>query len=95
MQALLVPGEPNAEMRIELIGRAEPSVQTSQTWAHDRMTLHTGRKQQLRAQTSALGRPRVGDRNCPQLPAREFSVTGRISGRQHCFVSQCRLQHAG
>lgn len=64
MQALLVPGEPDAEMRIELIGQAEPSDQTSQTWAHDRMTLHTGRKQRLRAKKSALGGPRVGDRSC-------------------------------
>lgn len=79
MQTQVVPGEPNAETLIELIGRLEapgrspgerneleddpPSVQL----AHYRLTPHTGRKHQLRAQMSALGLPIVGDRIYPNL----------------------------
>ena len=67
MQTLVVPGEPNAQTRIELIRRVEPSHQTAATWAHYRLTPHTGRKHQLRAQMSSLGLPIVGDRIYPHL----------------------------
>ena len=112
MQTLVVPGEPNAQTHIALIGRVDLPALSPGTWAHYRLTPHTGRKHQLRAQMSALGLPIVGDRIYPhlwpepapeaapdysqplQLLAREFSFSDPISGRQRCFVSQRRLQHA-
>ena len=67
MQMQVVPGEPNAETFVELIARIESS-----GLAHYRLTPHTGRKHQLRAQMSALGLPIVGDRLYPDLlPAPE------------------------
>jgi tRNA pseudouridine32 synthase/23S rRNA pseudouridine746 synthase len=62
MQMQVVPGEPNAETLVELIERIEPS-----GLAHYRLTPHTGRKHQLRAQMSAQGLPIVGDRIYPRL----------------------------
>jgi tRNA pseudouridine32 synthase / 23S rRNA pseudouridine746 synthase len=62
MQMQVVPGEPNAQTSVELLARIEPS-----GLAHYRLTPHTGRKHQLRAQMSALGLPIVGDRIYPQL----------------------------
>ena len=67
MQTLVVPGEPNAQTRIELIRRVEPPGLPPGTLAHYRLTPHTGRKHQLRAQMSALGLPIVGDRIYPHL----------------------------
>ena len=105
MQTQVVPGEPNAETKVELIGRVGPSG----TLAHYRLTPHTGRRHQLRAQLSALGLPIVGDRIYPrllpepapeaapdysqplQLLAREFSFIDPISGQQRRFISQRRL----
>jgi tRNA pseudouridine32 synthase / 23S rRNA pseudouridine746 synthase len=76
MQMRVVDGEPNAETRIELIRRLD-DVQPAATGAVDaqhgdalalyRLTPHTGRKHQLRAQLSALGLPIVGDRIYPKL----------------------------
>jgi len=60
MQMAEVPGEPNAETHIALIARLG-------RLAHYRLTPHTGRKHQLRAQLSALGLPIVGDRIYPRL----------------------------
>jgi len=62
MQMQVVPGEPNAQTFVELLARIEPS-----GLAHYRLTPHTGRKHQLRAQMSALALPIVGDRIYPQL----------------------------
>ena len=80
MQMQVVPGEPNAETRIELIGRlgaapawpsahagAHPGAPPTGTLAHYRLTPLTGRKHQLRAQLNALGLPIVGDRIYPSL----------------------------
>ena len=67
MQTRVVPGEPNAQTHIEMIGRVGPSGQRAGTLAHYRLTPHTGRKHQLRAQMSALGLPIVGDRIYPHL----------------------------
>jgi tRNA pseudouridine32 synthase/23S rRNA pseudouridine746 synthase len=60
MQMQVVPGEPNAETLVELI---EPTG----AFAHYRLTPHTGKTHQLRAQMSALGLPIVGDRIYPTL----------------------------
>ena len=62
MQMQVVPGEANAETLVELVARIEAS-----GLAHYRLTPHTGRKHQLRAQMSALGLPIVGDRIYPHL----------------------------
>ena len=62
MQMQVVPGEPNAQTFVELLAHIEPA-----GLAHYRLTPHTGRKHQLRAQMSALGLPIVGDRIYPQL----------------------------
>ena len=82
MQMQVVPGEPNAETLIELIGRIElpaplPSADgpgpparpglPAGPLAHYRLTPRTGRKHQLRAQLSALGLAIIGDRIYPRL----------------------------
>ncbi|MCZ2498529.1 pseudouridine synthase [Xylophilus sp. Kf1] len=107
MQMQVVPGEPNAETRVELIGRLagtdEPGL------AHYRLTPRTGRKHQLRAHMSALGLPIVGDRVYPhllplppdgaepdysqplQLLSREFGFVDPLSGETRNFVSRRRL----
>ena len=76
MQMQVLPGEPNAHTRIELMRRLDAHV------AHDaqaafpdhpaelalyRLTPLTGRKHQLRAQLNALGLPILGDRIYPRL----------------------------
>jgi tRNA pseudouridine32 synthase/23S rRNA pseudouridine746 synthase len=102
MQMRVVPGEPNAQTRVELIERIEPSA------ALYRLTPLTGRKHQLRAQMNALGLPIVGDRLYPallpdaepdfarplQLLACEFAFVDPISGQPHRFVSRRKLSHA-
>ena len=107
MQMAEVPGEPNAETRIELIARCGAGL------AHYRLTPLTGRKHQLRAQMSGLGLPIVGDRIYPrlwppeppeaptrfdqalQLLAREIAFTDPLSGALRRFVSQRRLEATG
>lgn len=102
MQMHEVPGEPNAETRIELLRRHG-------TLAHYRLTPLTGQKHQLRAHMAALGLPIVGDTIYPhlqpplapdaapdysrplQLLAREIAFTDPISGEPMCFQSRRRL----
>lgn len=60
MQMRVVPGEPNALTELALIARFGGG-------AHYRLTPHTGRKHQLRAQMNALGLPIFGDRIYPRL----------------------------
>lgn len=70
MQMQVVEGEPNAETLVECIGRlADGAAGPAGTapLAHYRLTPHTGRKHQLRAQMNALGLPIVGDRIYPRL----------------------------
>jgi tRNA pseudouridine32 synthase/23S rRNA pseudouridine746 synthase len=74
MQMQVLAGEPNAETFIECLGRlpgpagAPPMVpQLAPQLALYRLTPHTGRKHQLRAQMNALGLPIVGDRIYPLL----------------------------
>jgi len=61
MQMRVVPGEPNAETLIECLQTLPDGL------ALYRLTPHTGRKHQLRAQMNALGLPLVGDRVYPRL----------------------------
>ncbi len=66
----VVAGEPNAEVRVELItrlGTATPEGARSAGLAHYRLTPLTGRRHQLRAQLNALGLPILGDRIYPRL----------------------------
>lgn len=71
MQMEVLPGEPNAHTRIELIERLGPSTDRAHELAHElahyRLTPLTGRKHQLRAQLNALGLPIDGDRIYPDL----------------------------
>jgi len=68
MQIQVVPGDPNAETTIELIGRLRPAPDApGAALAHYRLVPHTGRQHQLRAQMSALGLPIAGDRIYPVL----------------------------
>ena len=72
MQMRVVPGEPNAETRIDLLSLLHPAVNpaTSVTpvpVAHYRLTPRTGKRHQLRVQMNALGLPIVGDRIYPRL----------------------------
>lgn len=97
MQMHEVPGEPNAETRVELIERAGPL-------ARFRLQPHTGRKHQLRTHLNALGIPIVGDRIYPvlqpepapgtedyteplRLLAREIAFTDPVTGQARRFTS--------
>jgi len=103
MQVRVVPGEPNAEARVELIERLADGL------AHYRLTPRTGRTHQLRVQMDALGVPIVGDRIYPalwpepapgaapdwsrplQLLAREIAFTDPVTGEPRRFESRRRL----
>lgn len=66
----VVAGEPNAEVRVELInrlGKAASDGADGDELAHYRLTPVTGRRHQLRVQLNALGLPIVGDRIYPRL----------------------------
>jgi len=72
----VVAGEPNAEVRVELITRLGTAASdgASRTelahlahLAHYRLTPLSGRRHQLRAQLNALGLPILGDRIYPRL----------------------------
>lgn len=69
MQMAVVAGEPNAETRIELIGRLPqlPGAPAAEELAYYRLMPHTGRRHQLRVHLAALGLPIVGDRIYPTL----------------------------
>ncbi|MDP4302382.1 pseudouridine synthase [Leptothrix discophora] len=104
MQMHEVPGEPNAQTRIELA-----EVLGASGLARYRLFPLTGRKHQLRAQLSALGIPIVGDRIYPvlqaveptpdyrhplQLLARELAFDDPLTGDHRRFVSRRRLAMA-
>lgn len=70
----VVPGEPNAHTRIDLLRRLGPhrwhdgaADDPPRELAHYRLTPATGRRHQLRAQLNALGLPIEGDRMYPRL----------------------------
>ncbi|MBC7733968.1 MAG: pseudouridine synthase [Bacteriovorax sp.] len=93
MQTRVVPGEPNAQTHIEMIGRVGPPGQRARMLAHYRLTPHTGRRHQLRVQMSALGLPIVGDRIYPHLlpdPAPgatpDYSQPLQLLAREFSFI---------
>lgn len=97
-----VPGEPNAETRIECL-------ETHAGRARYRLLPTTGQKHQLRAHMNALGLPIQGDRIYPelqpdladgetpdyrhplQLLARTLSFTDPVTGQARHFESTLRL----
>ena len=96
MQMHVVPGEPNAETLIELIGRIGRIGRIelpAGPLAHYRLTPRTGRKHQLRAQLSALGLAIIGDRIYPRLwpepaadSAPDYSQPLQLLAREMAFV---------
>ena len=103
MQVRVVPGEPNAQVRIEAVERIGTDL------ARYRLEPLTGRTHQLRVQMNALGLPIVGDRIYPtlwpegapgatpdwsrplQLLAREIAFTDPVTGEARRFASRRRL----
>ena len=103
MQVRVVPGEPNAQVRIALAGRLGAD------HALYRLEPRTGRTHQLRVQMNALGLPIVGDRIYPalwpeaapdavpdwshplQLLAREIAFTDPVTGHARRFASRRAL----
>lgn len=99
LQARVVPGEPNAETRIEL-------AQHRGGVALYRLTPITGKTHQLRVHLASLGLPILGDafyptvRDVPaddfseplQLVARQLSFTDPVDGKRRDFESRCELQ---
>ncbi|MFG6464453.1 pseudouridine synthase [Roseateles sp. DXS20W] len=94
MQMQVVPGEPNAETRIDLVERLADGL------ARYELRPHTGQRHQLRVQMNALGLPIVGDRIYPvlqlhenpprfdaplQLVAREIAFTDPVTGQRRYF----------
>ncbi|TQF74225.1 pseudouridine synthase [Rhodococcus spelaei] len=98
LQCLEVPGEPNAETRIELLGARGNR-------ALYRLLPHTGKMHQLRVHLNSLGIPIVGDNFYPklydvapedysnplQLLSRSLTFTDPYTGRTRRFVSERRL----
>lgn len=109
MQMQVVAGEPNAETRVERLQEVDPAevpgAEPGQRLALYRLSPHTGRKHQLRAQMAALGLPLVGDRIYPrleplgpddfarplQLLARSLCFQDPFDGRTRRFESRLRL----
>ncbi|MGV3741275.1 MAG: pseudouridine synthase [Burkholderiaceae bacterium] len=105
MQMHEVPGEPNAETRIELL-------ETQNGIGYFHLYPVTGQKHQLRAHMAALGMPILNDRIYPvllpdertpedmarqyrsplQLLAKSLSFVDPVSGRRHSFESRLALQ---
>jgi tRNA pseudouridine32 synthase/23S rRNA pseudouridine746 synthase len=108
-QMQLEPGEPNCETHIERLhevdAAAVPGALPGQRLALYRLTPHTGRKHQLRAQMSALGVPLVNDRVYPVLQplgpddfsrplmllARRLGFVDPLDGQARCFDSRLTL----
>ncbi|MDQ9169188.1 pseudouridine synthase [Oxalobacteraceae bacterium R-40] len=108
MQMREVPGEPNAETRIEL-QEAKDGI------ARFHLYPVTGQKHQLRAHMAALGMPILNDRIYPmllpeerepvetarlyqaplQLLAKSLSFSDPVTGKAHCFESRFRLKWQG
>ncbi|MFE1799572.1 RluA family pseudouridine synthase [Streptomyces sp. NPDC059517] len=95
-----VPGEPNAETRVELVEHREGL-------AHYRLLPHTGQTHQLRVHMNALGVPILGDPLYPvvtgpvpagdfrrplQLLARVLEFTDPVTGHSHSFRSARTLR---
>ncbi len=103
LQATVVPGEPNAETRVELEDVVGPGT------GRYRLTPTTGQTHQLRVHLAGLGVPIAGDPLYPtvtavasedfstplQLLAREVRFTDPVSGRSRCITSRRRLPIGG
>ncbi len=99
LQALVVPGEPNAETHIEI-------VEVRGDVARYRLSPVTGKTHQLRVHMAGLGIPILGDsfypsvRDVPpndfssplQLVARRLQFTDPIDREPRDYESQCSLQ---
>jgi len=103
MQVRVVPGEPNAQARVELAERLGDG------HALYRLEPRTGRTHQLRVQMNALGLPIAGDRIYPllrpgpapgaapdwsnplQLLAREIAFADPVTGQARRFTSRRTL----
>jgi tRNA pseudouridine32 synthase/23S rRNA pseudouridine746 synthase len=89
-----IPGEPNSETRIEVLG-------TGDVWAHLGLSPVTGRRHQLRVHCAALGMPILNDAIYPvllpegsddfdrplQLLAKALRFRDPVSGVEHSFTS--------
>jgi len=98
LRAEEVPGEPNAETRVEVAAVRDG-------WARYTLTPKTGRTHQLRLHMSSLGVPIVGDNfyptfhevahddySCPlALLARELSFDDPFSGERRVFATRRTL----
>ncbi|MFW2513972.1 pseudouridine synthase [Demequina sp. SO4-13] len=98
MQAVLVPGEPNAETLVEVL-------ETRGRYARYRLTPTTGKTHQLRVQMCALGLPILGDTLYPsvvevdpndfsgplQLIARRLRFTDPVDGSPRDYSSERAL----
>lgn len=108
MQMQVVAGEPNAETWVERLAEVEPDELTGARLALYRLTPHTGRKHQLRAQMTALGLPIMNDRIYPHLQpdapddygrplrllARSLRFVDPLDGQKRGFESVRRLGNA-
>ncbi|WP_374438202.1 pseudouridine synthase [Inhella sp.] len=108
-QLQVVAGEPNAETLVERVQELDPATvpgaAAGQRLALYRLTPHTGRKHQLRAQLAALGLPIVNDRIYPVLQpegpddygrplmllARSLAFVDPLNGCERRFQSRQRL----
>ncbi|MFE2555726.1 pseudouridine synthase [Streptomyces sp. NPDC059352] len=102
MAAREVPGEPNSESRIELVGHAGGL-------GRYRLVPETGRTHQLRVHMNSLGLPLLHDPVYPvvredgpedfgrplQLLARTLEFTDPFTGVARCFESRLRLSGLG
>ena len=83
LQAVVEPGEPNAETRVELVGAVDPGV------GRYRLTPRTGRTHQLRVHLAGLGIPILGDPLYPvvrEVPADDFSDPLQLLAREVRFT---------
>lgn len=99
LQAEVVPGEPNAETRVEL-------VEVRGQHARYRLTPATGKTHQLRVHMASLGLPILGDSLYPavidvaaddfttplQLIARRLSFTDPVDQAPRDYTSRCELR---
>ncbi|GAA2525906.1 RluA family pseudouridine synthase [Rarobacter incanus] len=82
-----VPGEPNAESLIELVGEA--GQWNGVRWGRYRLTPHTGKTHQLRLHMMQVGAPILGDDYYPHLTRRaegDFTNPLRLLSRSLQFV---------